>query len=975
MIRLTIVILIIFVLQSAGEKTLAEAEKELAGGNYQKAEALFSSLTTQTRQNAGMKRALRCRALIGLATAEWRQRKLSEASKTIQRALLLSRQPSLKQEQARALSIKGSIARANKQPDQAIAAFSAAAKIYEQLEERKAAADALSGLVESYRDRGERNQAIEIAERVIALRERTEDRPGLISALFSLGLLHSDQGKYDRASATYERALGLAQATGDKINVALALNRLGNVQNYLGAYDRAQHYYEQAVENYEAANSPVRAAGPLQNLSAVAFFRADYRRAVAYSERALKIFEQNNDEEKILIALNNLSLYYSEQGDFKHAFEYYERAIKLAEKRSDERAQATSLARLGAIYMAQREYNLAIEYFQRALKLQTLAANRKEMNVLPVRIGQALIELKDYDRAIESIDQALASARKTGERLDIAEALATRARALYGKKERDGALKAVSEVLSLAEALNAPALYWRAFYLQGVIARDSGDTAAAISLLQQAAGYLRSIRNRLAGGQESDQFFLAGERQRVYLDLIELLIKTGRTAEALEYIEETRQRELTNLYRKAGSRPANPAEANAYERLQSLAARVRSLDQELMAAADPARNRELQEKLSALQAEQDSFTQNLLHDYPRVAEIAGLKPTSLASIQASLPDGVLVLEPFSLTDQVVIFAFDKKQLLMRAIPLKPEELDRTAGQLRAAFSRSRSTNPEQMKKLGRQIYEWLIGPFESELAQADHLIVITSGKLRYLPIQALWSGERYLIERIPISYVATAASLIFYTESGSNSNRTGALAIGNPLAADRLLALPYAEEETREIGKLFSPRATIRIGVDATKANLRTDAVRADLIHFATHAMLDAQQPERSYILMAGENDEERRLNYGEIPELEPQLHGASLVTLSACETALGRETEGLEISGLSEQFRQAGVRSVIASLWKVSDLSTKALMTEFYSQVKAGRSRANALREAQLKLIRSSRADFNDPFFWAPFILIGDYR
>jgi CHAT domain-containing protein/TolA-binding protein len=1005
----------IAVAQTAGDEAIVEAERELAGGNFQKAELLFAAIATQTRTHSRKELSLRCRALIGLATAELRERKLDSAAGTIERALLLCQQSFLASERARALTIKGSIARAKKQFPQAIAAFAAAAKIYNSEKDKKAEAEVLTETAETHRESGARVEAIRLYEQLLKLQEEIGEQAGLFTVLYNLGTLYTDQAQYDRANelskrlldlatagndpataarahfligsalsrqgkynqaiSLYEEALAIYKDKGDKLNTGLTLNRLGTTQTNLGNYQQARLYFEQALEIYETLKDPVRIGWILQNLSAIAFYQADYRQAVSYSERALKIFEQHGDERRTLIALNNLSLYYSEQGDYKQAFEYYGQAAKLAEKLGDQKALATSFARLGAIYMAQREYHLGIDYFKRALKIQTTAANHSEICVLSDRIAQGLIELNDHKLALEWTDRAIALAREKEERLIIAETLTTKARVLRGTGDLKGALAALDEVLKIAQELNGPALYWPVFHLQGLIARDQGDIDMAIAKHQQAIVYLRNIRNHLAGGEKSEQFFLRGKRQGVYKDLIELLIKSGRTREALEYIEETKQRELTSLYQKAGSRPASPAEAKAYEHIKSLAARVRALDQELATVIEQDRRKLLQDQLSILQAEHDSYAQILVREHPRVAEILGLKPISFASIQASLPDRVLILEPFALSNQVVVFAFDKNQLLLRALQLKPEELDRAASVLRGNFSRSRSGNAEETKTLSRQIYNWLISPFEKEVAKAEHLIVIADGKLRYLPIQALWNGEQFLIERIPVSYVATAASLIFYTEAGSPSKRTGVLGIGNPMSNDRLLALPFAEAETREFGKIFGERATIRIGAQATKVNFLSDAAGAVLIHLATHAILDAEQPERSYILLAGENEDQRRLNYGEIPQMETQLRGANLITLSACETALGGTSDGLEISGLSEQFRQAGVHSVIASLWKVNDQSTRVLMTEFYSQLKAGRSRATALRAAQLQLIRGSKSDYSDPFFWAPFILIGDYR
>lgn len=918
--------------------------------------------------------------------------------------------------QARLMMERGKEARARKQPQQAVQAYTAAARLFSRSGDIRSQAEALTALVEIEREAGRHAPARAFAERALALREKLGDKELIFTSLFTLASLSNEQNEYARAIDFYERArtvagaekiklaradsamagvysrsgdykkaialfqqtLTIYQELGDGINIGIALNRIGSAYTNMGDYIQARKYYEQALAQFETIKNTGWIGGVLQNLGAVAYYQGDFLRAVSFALRAVKILDAQGDEPKMLAALNNLSLYYLNQGDYKEAFNYFQQAEKLALKINDRRALATSYARLGAIYKAQHKYEQAIATFQQTLKQPEVVSNIAETAVLSNDVTRCLIAIKDYAGALEWSNRALEKARASSERLTIAEVLSTRAEVLRASGDRKAALATINEALVFAKELNAPAVYWPAYYLQGQVVRDEGDRAAAIESFKLAVGWLQNLRNRLAGGAESEKYFLVDERQKVYVDLVDLLIAAGRHAEAFEYVEQAKQRELTQLYRRSGSRPADEAEAAAYQRLQSLFTRQNALEQQLLHASERVRREQLQIQLTELQKEQEGFARELAERYPRVAEIVGLKPISFASIQRAVPAQALVIEFFPLKDRIAIFAFDSGSLSVRTAAVAPEELNAQIEMLRATVSRSGSGYKGPMKELSRKLWDLLIAPCQAEMAKAEHLLISTSGKLRYLPFQALWNGEQYLIERVPVSYLSTASSLIFYRDAAASTTRNRALAMGNPLNRAeeiQLSPLPEAEAEARDFGKIFGARAVIRTGGEVTKANLRTDAPAAELIHLATHAILDAKQPERSFILMSGESVEARRLTYGEIPLLEPHLRGANLVTLSACETALDVESQGLEISGLSEQFRQAGVKSVVASLWKVNDRSTRMLMAEFYTQLSSGQSKSAALRAAQLSLLRSGSVVYADPFFWAPFILIGDYR
>jgi CHAT domain-containing protein len=202
-----------------------------------------------------------------------------------------------------------------------------------------------------------------------------------------------------------------------------------------------------------------------------------------------------------------------------------------------------------------------------------------------------------------------------------------------------------------------------------------------------------------------------------------------------------------------------------------------------------------------------------------------------------------------------------------------------------------------------------------------------------------------------------------------DKSRDGMVAFGNPTGAN----LPAAESEVKAIAQVF-PSTEVLSGGEVTKVALNTEQrLNKRIVHFATHGILNATAPSESYIqLAASPNAGQEHLTVGEVWDLP--FKRVTLVTLSACESALGdKEPDGGEITTLAEAFSSAGATTVLASLWSVGDESTKELMVEFYRQLAAGASKAEALQRAEIKLLKDPK--FSRPLYWAPFVLMGDWR
>ncbi|MEW6280059.1 MAG: CHAT domain-containing protein, partial [Candidatus Eremiobacterota bacterium] len=285
----------------------------------------------------------------------------------------------------------------------------------------------------------------------------------------------------------------------------------------------------------------------------------------------------------------------------------------------------------------------------------------------------------------------------------------------------------------------------------------------------------------------------------------------------------------------------------------------------------------------------------------------------------------------------------------------------------------KSAEAAPLKQTLTGLHKALVAPIEPDVAGKEVVAFIPSGSLLYMPFQALGREKpdgdmEFFIERHQVAILTKATDLdqVF----GDPSPKNGALvALGNP---DGTLAA--ATEEVKALQQIF-PGSQVYIGAEATRERLNNvRAPQVAYLHLATHGTLDTREPLDSYLTMG----QGSKLSVREIPQFQldnPSQHvDMSLVTLSACQTALAEQNlDGSDVRSLADAFSYAGGRTLVASLWKVEDNSTRELMVQFYTGLKSGKTKAQALQEAQLSLLRQPR--YRHPFFWAPFVMIGDWR
>jgi CHAT domain-containing protein len=335
-----------------------------------------------------------------------------------------------------------------------------------------------------------------------------------------------------------------------------------------------------------------------------------------------------------------------------------------------------------------------------------------------------------------------------------------------------------------------------------------------------------------------------------------------------------------------------------------------------------------------------------------------------AATAAAAGTGALVIYPLLFEDRVEILVSTGGSLRQFTTGVGRAELERTVRLLREAIENGESGSAH----LGhaQRLYSWLIAPLAEVLEQTapSTLVLVPDGALRTVPFGVLHDGERFLVERYALA-TTPALSLI-----GAVNVEPVSRVLVNGLSApvQGFAPLPFVTEELRSIAATMPSR--VYADESFVTATLEREILAGgySIVHMATHAQFEADY-RRSFLLAYDDVitlDELEDVMGSQRYTDEP----IDLLVLSACQTAVGDERAALGLAGVAVK---AGARSALASLWHINDESTALLVAEFYRQLAASTGRAAALRGAQLRLLNEPR--FAHPAYWAPFLMIGDWR
>jgi CHAT domain-containing protein/tetratricopeptide (TPR) repeat protein len=867
-----------------------------------------------------------------------------------------------------------------------------------------AAANTLTRLGYVTYSRGDREAGEELLRQGFAMQEELAPGTLLVAAgLGRMGVLANWRGDLAAAEELFTRAeelqRRLAPRTWEHGRIFL---RLGNVAAQRSDLEAAETWLRRAIAVFERTDPEGdMVADGLLSLASVAIARGDLASADDLLRRTLDLQERGGaGPRQTWLTLKHLGTIALQRGDLEAAETYYRRALALAEGQSslDEQRLALSLGLLGELALLQRDLGAAREYMRRAQAID----ERLDPASLAAASGldsYARIELEsggDPGVAEDLQRRALAAFETRGpESLGTAVLLRSLGETAERRGRREEALAFYRRALGiLSRIVPGSTEEARTLHLLGLVERRAGAVEEGGRDLCRAIDVLDRQRARLGGTPEARTAFEA-TLGGYYHACLEARVEDGHGAEAFHVLERGRARAFLDLLAERDVRPPDlpPELAAERRRINAEYDRVQAQLAVLSAGRDDAEIERLRGELRDLRSRQEEIAGRIRRESPRSAALQDPQPLDLDGARAALDPGTVLLEYAVGEERSWLFAVDDTGFEVFPIALGAEGLRNEVESFRLLLKDSGSALPE-LQAQARRLYGLLVGPAEARIAGAQRILVSPDGPLHTLAFAALWRGDQYLVEWKPIHSVLSVtvyAELARSRRPAGDAGEPRLAAFGNPvypplpakasagpevreavLRGLALVPLPSSGREVEAIAGLY-PRAEVYLGSEATEERAKALGPEARLIHFACHGLLDERFPLNSALALSvpepgAEGRDNGLLQAWEI--FESVRLDADLVTLSACDTALGREMGGEGLVGLTRAFQYAGARSVLASLWSVADLSTARFMQSFYGHLRAGMTKDEALRAAQLEQVRDSH-----PFHWAAFQLTGDWK
>lgn len=784
------------------------------------------------------------------------------------------------------------------------------------------------------------------------------------SGMFSM-LLHRE-GDLAGALAEAGRSVELARKQKDEKLEAFAMGILGTAQSLSGRYREAVESNGKQLEIDRRIGPPTEVALALNNLGIDLKHLGRFDEALASYDEALAIFERSGARSRMAMPLLNAANVHASLGDRDRSLEMHGRSLRISVETNSLYGQGINHNDLGELTLGAGNLPAAREHLEKALAIGRSAPFVYIELVALEHLGRLQLEAGDLEASRARLNEALtiADAKGYGRQRVIVRAVLARTQARRG--DRDGALALADEAVRQAVALEDPEAEFEALEARAFVLEAAGARGAAAAYLR-AIDLLESLRGRLALGDL--RMGIAEPHFSVYEGAIRALMRDERIADAFDVAERARARTLLQLMAARGSAGGGlTGEAGVLRKLREAS--------EALATAPKEARASWQREVDGLTKELTQEEENARRLDPAAAASRYAWTAPLSRLRSDLLRPGRALLAFFWGEESVYGWWIEDAHLSGARLGAASSLASEVTFLASAVS-VRSGGPD-WRPPARQIFADFVAPLAP--GPADEILIVADGPLCRLPFEILLPREGAQPWGTSARFVyGPSASVLLALGGRPRVPRfeRSVLAVGNPVVSvgargsdakgsrsDRD-PLPFAEEEARGIVRLFgSANSDLLLGAEATPERWKNlSPGRFRYLHFATHARVSDRHPQETALLLSG-----GRLT---LPSIQRLSLSAELVTLSACDTALGQRVRGEGVIGLPQAFLAAGAGGVVVSLWKVEDRSTAAYMRDFYSRLKEGVRPAEAL----LTLRRTRAAlpgDDGHPSRWAPFILVG---
>ncbi|MBL8206847.1 MAG: CHAT domain-containing protein [Blastocatellia bacterium] len=900
--------------------------------------------------------------LYELAFAYERQGQVEKAIVYYEPSLAITREVKDRKGEASTLGALGVAYSRLSQVEKAIAYYVQSLAIGREIKEQKQVGIALSNLGGAYEELSQFEKAIEYHEQALAIKREVKDRRGEGITLGNLGLVYSKLKRYEKAAAYHEQALAIRREVKDRRGEGISLSNLGLAYKNLSQVEKAIEYYEQALAIAREIKDRQGEGTRLNNLGAAYRDLSRYEKAIEYLEQALAINREMKDRRGEVAALGNLGAAYRDLSRYEKAIEYLEQALAIARDVKDRSSEFTTLSSLAHAERARGNLVSARSRFEeclavaewlrneagspesRASLLADIQIHYQRYTDVLMRLHQTepttglaamALETSERQRARSLLD--LLTESHTDLRQGVDAALLERERTLAKQLSTKAQTQTKSPEAAAALKREISQLENEYERVQVAIRKASPHYAA---LMQPQPLKLPEIQQQLDADTLLLEYALGPERSYLWA-----ITKDSLTSYELPKGEDIKQRALQVYELLTARSTPNPDETPTARRTRLVQAEAN-----LPAAAQ-------------------ALSRMILG--PVAAQLGNKRLVIVA-------DGALQYVPFAMLPEPVVGG-------RWSVVGKEEKNNRPsaiANSVKAATNRPPTTDHRPPLIVKHEIINL---PSASALAIQRAELAGRKPAPKALAVLADPVFDR-TDPRLKASAKPAEANLIAANLDARGFGLNAKLAqtikqtsqqTGTEDAALRLQRLPGTRQEAERILALAPPASRRQLVDFAASRATATDPELGQyrIVHFATHGFLNSLQPELSGIVLSLV-DEQGRAQEGFL--LAHEIYNlklpAELVVLSACETGLGKDVKGEGLVGLTRGFMYAGAARIVVSLWSVNDRATADLMTRFYQKMlQRGARPAAALRAAQIEMWQQKQ--WQSPFYWAPFVMQGEWR
>ena len=799
-------------------------------------------------------------------------------------------------------------------------------------------------------ERDQSEEMIRMLDKANAYAERTDVLWLRAVIQNAYGVAYQNLDNYRLAALHFETSAKIAEQAKDQPKQSIALSNAGTNWSYLGDYQKALMYFNKALALSKQSNNKRSLAVVLGQRGGIQLTLGDTDDALVSFREALALNEQSGYRKGQLWQLQNIADVYMQLGETDEFLEYSEKALVIADEIEHRFGYFYTLNRITEALIRENRFAEAEEYLKRT-ESNAISSEIENRNQMALMTRASLhLKLSNFSEAHKSVDRMLPLAEEINDLNALGRGHGMKARIF----EKEGKIQnAIVEYRKAIDIYEPMGILRELTSWCGRIAELSvkvGNEKEAERYYQKSLEYINKLDSILI--MDRFRINLFKDVSDIYQSYAHWLASRGLIEQAWNVLEQGRTRDLTlRIAQAQDSVSLSPKEQDALSRLSVL---QRSLREEELSKSERAN---LLKKISTAETQ-----------YEEAVYIAQSAKDSSRTAQYKLrfpEQNSLFIEYALHNNEILIFSRANNSINFRKVSQAESVLQKVN-----TFHQQSSLFTEKINDttLARQLFQILLQPELRSWPQGS-ILIIPDDVLNFLPFAALITdGSKYLIEDYAVSTVPSLEILnrlydrnrMTQEKSAAIANTTFQFSKNSPFP---LPSLPGTEKE----GEMFVRKvkgAVLLLNENESRIK-KTDFSDFRLMHFATHTLINEAHPERSSIVLAASADEDGYLQAREIY----RMRLAEIAVLSGCRSGTGKIVSGEGLVGLSHAFFAAGTRTLITSLWDVSDEATVEFMNAFYDALD-GNSVGTALKEAQNKMIHSRK--WKHPGYWSSFTISG---